>query len=136
MDLSEEVLFAQAEPMCSHINIGTGVDCTIRELAETLAEVTGFSGKLVFDASKPNGMPRTLLDISPLNALGWKLRICLREDFNPHMIRSCNISVRLEVYLPASRSAAPASRLKSKSAAPTVVAKKECLVGGVSSLPG
>jgi GDP-L-fucose synthase len=65
--------------MLSHINVGTGVDCTIRELAETMAQVTGFTGTLVFDASKPDGTPRKLLDVSRLKALGWEARITLRE---------------------------------------------------------
>ncbi len=79
MNLPQEVLAAQTEPMRSHINVGTGQDCTIRELAETLAEVTGFKGELVFDSSKPEGMPRKLLDISRLKKLGWEPRISLCE---------------------------------------------------------
>jgi GDP-L-fucose synthase len=58
--------------MCSHINVGTGTDVTIRELAETIAKVTGYQGKLRFDPSKPDGAPRKLLDVSKLNALGWQ----------------------------------------------------------------
>jgi len=79
MNLPQEVLATQTEPMRSHINVGTGQDCTIRELAETLADVTGFKGKLVFDTSKPDGMPRKLLDISRLKTLGWQPQISLRE---------------------------------------------------------
>jgi nucleoside-diphosphate-sugar epimerase len=63
---------ADTQPMLSHINVGTGVDCTIRELAETIARVTGFQGRLGFDASKPDGTPRKLLDVSRLKALGWR----------------------------------------------------------------
>jgi GDP-L-fucose synthase len=65
--------------MLSHINVGTGVDCTIRELAETVARVTGFSGRLVFDSSKPDGTPRKLMDVSRLKALGWHASIALEE---------------------------------------------------------
>jgi GDP-L-fucose synthase len=65
--------------MLSHINVGTGVDCTIRVLAETMAQVTGFGGRLVFDASKPDGTPRKLLDVSRLKGLGWDARIGLEE---------------------------------------------------------
>jgi GDP-L-fucose synthase len=65
--------------MLSHINVGTGVDCTIRELAETLAEVTGFNGKLVFDTSKPDGAPRKLMNVSRLKALGWQASITLED---------------------------------------------------------
>lgn len=61
------------------INVGTGVDVTIRELTETVAEATGFSGKVVWDTTKPDGTPRKLMDVSKLNALGWKARIGLRE---------------------------------------------------------
>ena len=65
--------------MLSHINIGTGKDCTIRELAETIAKVTGFKGDIRFDSSKPDGTPRKLLDISRLNALGWEATISLED---------------------------------------------------------
>ena len=57
---------AHTQPMLSHINVGTGVDVTIRELAETVARVAGFKGKLTFDASKPDGTPRKLLDVTRL----------------------------------------------------------------------
>ena len=60
-------------------NIGLGTDVTIRELAETIMDVVGFRGKLVFDATKPDGPSRKLLDVSKLAALGWKARISLRE---------------------------------------------------------
>lgn len=65
--------------MLSHINIGSGVDCTIRELAETVAKVTGFKGKLVFDTIKPDGTPRKLLDVSLLKVLGFKASISLED---------------------------------------------------------
>jgi len=61
------------------INIGTGVDVTIRELTETVAEVVGYSGKATWDATKPDGTPRKLMDVSRLSALGWKAKIALRE---------------------------------------------------------
>jgi len=61
-----------------HINVGTGTDCSILELAETLKKVVGFQGELVFDANKPDGVPRKLLDISRLSKLGWQARIELR----------------------------------------------------------
>ena len=65
--------------MLSHLNVGTGVDCSIRELAETVARVTGFGGRLVWDASKPDGAPRKLMDVSRLAALGWRATISLEE---------------------------------------------------------
>src|SRR3546814_2494294 len=58
MDLPADVWKAHIEPMLSHINVGTGLDCTIRELAETIARVVGFKGRLVFDSSKTDGAPR------------------------------------------------------------------------------
>jgi GDP-L-fucose synthase len=79
MELPLETYQTHAQPMLSHINVGTGVDCTIRELAETLAKVTGFAGRLSFDASKPDGTPRKLLDVSRLRALGWEAGIGLEE---------------------------------------------------------
>jgi GDP-L-fucose synthase len=63
----------------SHINVGTGTDLSISELAQTIAEVVGFEGEIHFDASKPDGTPRKLLDVSKLSALGWKSNIQLKE---------------------------------------------------------
>ena len=79
MELDRKVWLENTEPMLSHINVGTGVDCTIRELAQTLAQVTGFKGRVVFDASKPDGTPRKLLDVSRLHALGWRHEISLEQ---------------------------------------------------------
>jgi GDP-L-fucose synthase len=59
------------------VNVGTGVDVTIRELAETVMQVVGFKGRIVYDASKPDGTPRKLLDVSRLAALGWRSRTAL-----------------------------------------------------------
>jgi len=79
MNLNEKTYKANTKPMLSHVNIGTGKDCTIRELAETIAKVTGFKGEIRFDPSKPDGTPRKLLDISRLNALGWEATISLED---------------------------------------------------------
>jgi len=79
MELDRATCSAQTQPMLSHINVGTGVDCSIRELAETVARVTGFGGRLVFDASKPDGTPRKLMDVSRLSALGWTARTGLED---------------------------------------------------------
>ena len=79
MNLDAATYCAHTQPMLSHINVGTGVDCTIRELAETLARVTGFGGRLVFDASKPDGTPRKLMEVSRLAALGWTASISLED---------------------------------------------------------
>ncbi len=79
MNLDEATYKAHTRPMLSHINVGTGRDCTIRELAETIAKVTGFSGRLTFDTSKPDGTPRKLLDVSKLKSLGWAPSIPLEQ---------------------------------------------------------
>ncbi len=79
MDLDQAVYQTHTQPMLSHINVGTGTDCTIRELAETVARVTGFSGKLGFDATKPDGTPRKLLDVARLKSLGWQSSISLEN---------------------------------------------------------
>jgi GDP-L-fucose synthase len=79
MGLEDDTYRAHTQPMLSHINVGTGVDCTIRELAETVARVTGFQGRLGFDASKPDGSPRKLMDVSRLAALGWRAGIGLED---------------------------------------------------------
>jgi GDP-L-fucose synthase len=57
--------------MLSHINVGTGVDCTIKELVETVAKVVGFTGDIKFDATKPDGAPRKLMNVDRLKSLGW-----------------------------------------------------------------
>jgi len=61
------------------VNIGTGTDVTIRELAETVVQVVGFEGDLTFDTSKPDGTPRKLMDVSRLADLGWRARTSLRD---------------------------------------------------------
>lgn len=75
--LDEQSYSANTEPMLSHINVGTGVDCTIRELAETMQRVVGFEGKLVFDTTKPDGTPRKLMNVDRLKKLGWEYSIDL-----------------------------------------------------------
>ena len=77
MNLDEATYGAHTQPMLSHINVGTGQDCTIRELAETIARVTEFQGRLSFDSSKPDGTPRKLMDVSRLAKLGWTSSIDL-----------------------------------------------------------
>ncbi|MCQ4323111.1 NAD-dependent epimerase/dehydratase family protein, partial [Stutzerimonas stutzeri] len=79
MELDDETYQAHTQPMLSHINVGTGVDCSIRELAQTIARVTEYQGELKFDSSKPDGTPRKLLDVSRLAALGWIASISLEE---------------------------------------------------------
>ncbi|NDR57799.1 GDP-L-fucose synthase [Aliiruegeria sabulilitoris] len=79
MGLDAETYQRETEPMLSHINVGSGTDVTIRQLAEMVAEATGFQGELVFDASKPDGTMRKLMDVSRLERLGWKASIPLQE---------------------------------------------------------
>ncbi|HAS8420425.1 TPA: GDP-L-fucose synthase [Vibrio vulnificus] len=82
MELDNETYQANTEPMLSHINVGTGVDCTIREMAETMANVVGFEGKVVFDSTKPDGTPRKLMDVSRLAALGWRYQVSLEQGLS------------------------------------------------------
>lgn len=70
---------AVSEPMCSHINVGTGHDVTISELANTMARVVGFEGDIEFDTSKPDGTPRKLLNVSKLKSLGWEYKVDLEQ---------------------------------------------------------
>jgi nucleoside-diphosphate-sugar epimerase len=79
LGLDESVYKSATRPMLSHINVGYGDDVSIRELAELLADVTGFKGRLVFDTSKPDGTPRKLLDVSLLSSLGWSASIALEQ---------------------------------------------------------
>jgi GDP-L-fucose synthase len=80
--LDEQTYKANTQPMLSHINVGTGVDCTIRELAETMQRVVGFEGKLVFDTTKPDGTPRKLMNVDRLKSLGWQYSIDLDTGLN------------------------------------------------------
>jgi len=79
LGLDEETYQNNTQPMLSHINVGTGVDVTIREMAETMKRVVGFEGELLFDASKPDGAPRKLIDVNRLSAMGWRYAIGLEE---------------------------------------------------------
>lgn len=79
MGLDDDLYQRMVPPMQSHINVGTGVDCTIAELAGLMAEVVGYQGEVAFDPSRPDGTPRKLLDVSRLRSLGWEARIPLPE---------------------------------------------------------
>ncbi|WP_340621468.1 GDP-L-fucose synthase [Xenorhabdus siamensis] len=85
MELPTTIYLEHTEPMLSHINVGTGKDCTIREIAKSIADVVGFSGKIIFDTSKPDGTPRKLMDITRLTKLGWchqiKLKVGLQMTY-------------------------------------------------------
>lgn len=77
LNLDSTAYQAVTQPMLSHLNVGTGEDVTIRQLAETIQRVVGFSGKILWDSSKPDGTPRKLMDIAKLHALGWQAKIQL-----------------------------------------------------------
>lgn len=82
MELDEAIYQQNTQPMLSHINVGTGVDCSIREMAETMASVVGYQGKIVFDVTKPDGTPRKLMDVTRLKKLGWQYRYNLHEGLS------------------------------------------------------
>jgi GDPmannose 4,6-dehydratase/GDP-L-fucose synthase len=79
MDLPRRVYDAHTKTMLSHVNVGSGSDISILELAELVAKVTGYKGRIVTDPSKPDGTPRKLMDVSRLAEMGWSARIHLEE---------------------------------------------------------
>ena len=79
MGLPDEVYESNVSPRLSHINVGSGEDITILNLAKMIGDVIGYQGKINFNAHKPDGAPRKLLDVSLLNRLGWKPKITLKE---------------------------------------------------------
>ncbi|MEQ8407144.1 MAG: GDP-L-fucose synthase [Rhodospirillaceae bacterium] len=79
MQLAKATYDKYTQPMLSHINVGYGEESTIAKLAETIAEVVGYKGSIEFDASKPDGAPRKLMDSKRLNLLGWQPKVCLAE---------------------------------------------------------
>ena len=79
LGLDEKTYQVNTKPMLSHINVGTGKDVTIRELAQTMKQVVGFKGKLSFDTTKPDGSPRKLIDVSRLSNMGWKYSVDLKD---------------------------------------------------------
>ncbi len=79
MNLAQETYQENTQEMLSHINVGTGLDCTIRELVETVSRVVGFDGEIEFDSTKPDGTPRKLMDVSRLKDLGWEAKMSLED---------------------------------------------------------
>lgn len=82
MELDKAIYEANTEPMLSHINVGTGVDCTIKQLTETVAKVVGYTGKITWDSTKPDGAPRKLMQVDRLKALGWQYSIGLEAGLS------------------------------------------------------
>jgi nucleoside-diphosphate-sugar epimerase len=78
-DMPKDAYLAETQDMLSHINVGTGTDVTILELAQIVADVTGFQGDIKTDLSKPDGTMRKLMDVSRLRRMGWQARIGLRD---------------------------------------------------------
>jgi len=79
LELDEQTYQVNTQPMLSHINVGTGKEVTIREMAETMKQVIGFKGELTFDTTKPDGSPRKLIDVFRLSNMGWKYNIDLED---------------------------------------------------------
>ncbi|MEJ2045167.1 MAG: GDP-L-fucose synthase [Reinekea sp.] len=79
MNLDKDTYERNTQPMLSHINVGTGEDCTIKQLTETVAKVVGFKGSIGWDISKPDGTPRKLMDVERLKAMGWQAQTGLEE---------------------------------------------------------
>ena len=79
MNIDKKIYTNHTSPMCSHINVGSGIDLSIEELAKTIKEVVGFKGEICFDPTKPDGSPRKLLDIKLINNLGFKFNTSLKE---------------------------------------------------------
>ena len=82
MNLENSKYEKNTEPMSSHINVGTGADCTIRDLVKIIAKVVNYNGKISFDTSKPDGAPRKLMDVSRLKKLGWQYKIPLEDGLD------------------------------------------------------
>jgi GDP-L-fucose synthase len=79
MELDSDTYGHNTEPMLSHINIGTGEDISISDLATTIGQVVGYQGRISFDTTKPDGTPRKLMDVGRLRSLGWRAQIGLRD---------------------------------------------------------
>ena len=79
MELDSDTYGRNTEPMLSHINIGTGEDLSIRDLATTIGQIVGYQGRIAFDTTKPDGTPRKLMDVGRLHSLGWRAQIGLRD---------------------------------------------------------
>ncbi len=82
MNLDSSIYQNETQPMLSHLNVGSGIDCSIRELVGYIAKVVGYQGNVVFDSTKPDGAMRKLMNVSKLNRLGWKAKINLEQGLS------------------------------------------------------
>jgi GDP-L-fucose synthase len=82
LEVDKETYKANTQPMLSHINIGTGIDITIREMAEVMKKVVDFKGNLIFDTTKPDGSPRKLIDVTRLKNMGWNYSVDLKDGLS------------------------------------------------------
>ena len=92
-NLDYETFKSNTQPMLSHINIGTGTDVTIRELADLVKMIVGFEGKIVFDQTKPDGSPRKLMDVTLASKLGWNYKVDLRSGLKKTYLDMMNSRV-------------------------------------------
>ena len=79
LGLPHETYQAHTQPMLSHINVGSGSEVSIGDLARLIAEVVGYTGRISFDTTKPDGTPRKLMDSSRLEGMGWRAKVALKE---------------------------------------------------------
>ena len=79
MNLAPDRYRSVVRPRCSHLNVGAGTDVSIGELAQMIATLTGFDGRIEFDSGKPDGTPQKLLDVSKMSGLGWQAAISLHD---------------------------------------------------------
>lgn len=80
--LDADTYATATEPMLSHLNLGTGEDIEIGEVARMIAQIVGYSGDILFDTDKPDGTPRKLMDVSRLDHLGWRAKTSLKDGLN------------------------------------------------------
>ena len=93
MNLDKEIYQQQVKPMQSHINVGSGQDLTIKQLAKDMARIIGFKGKIKFDLTKPDGTKRKLMDSSRLNSLGWQSEVSLNQGIRQAYEDYCKKSI-------------------------------------------
>jgi GDP-L-fucose synthase len=95
MNLDNKIFHKHINPMCSHINVGSGAEFTIKELAEIIKKVVGYSGKIKFDSTKLDGSPRKFLNTQLLNKLGWKpkvqFKVGLIKTYKDFIATQCNL---------------------------------------------